>query len=65
MKTEKGKNNQGQNLRQRLAAATSEAEVKRLLETAGTFKYASQATRNAWINTANRKLVSFKTEKKS
>ena len=60
MKTEKGKNNQGQNTRQQLAAATSEAEVKKLLETAKTFKYAAPATRNAWINTANRKLATFK-----
>jgi hypothetical protein len=60
MKTEKGKNNQGTNLHQQLVAATSEDAVKKLLETAKTFKYASRETRNAWINTANRKLATFK-----
>ena len=45
-----------QGLRQRILAATSEAEVIKLLEVGKTYEFASVSTRNSWKNAGRRAL---------
>ncbi len=44
-------------LRQRILAATSEEEVKKLVEEGKTYEFASRATRNSWKHAAHRRLT--------
>lgn len=43
-------------LRQRIAVATTVDEIERLCREGDKYLYASNATRSAWTNTANRRL---------